>query len=308
MHRQHYFQNVIVDRGDATPPIHTRLTTSKQFSGLFVHVITTKKQRMAASPDFALVGGVEGEESKFEAQDISATASSPAGSPFEFRTPYSPSEYSGNFGDRNPVHTQKLLDKVTELLNLNLEFGLVKPKMPQLFFVDGSFAELAQSMADIVNVGDEVKPLLEKDQKEEALDAIVKASINLNSIPEKDFNPSYNLLTYLVLEFSKDPKKYLPTMCANILKPITSSPQHHVTLASNALTNIFNNLDEENPLRYNVFMQMVRLTKQNNTYELLKPMLKNIPGWLKTWDTEEEAQRNLYVEIAEVASEGGDDE
>lgn len=260
---------------------------------------------MAASPDFALVGGVEGEESKFEAQDISATAS-PAGSPFEFRTPYSPSQHSQNFGD--PVHTKKLLDKVTELLNLELEFGLVKPKMPQLFFVDGSFAELAQSMADIVQVGDEVKPLLEKDQKEEALAAIVKASINLNSIPEKDFNPSYNLLTYLVLEFSKDPKKYLPTMCANILKPITSSPQHHVTLASNALTNIFNNLDEENSLRYNVFMQMVRLTKQNSTYELLKPMLKNIPGWLKTWDTEEEAQRNLYVEIAEVASEGGDDE
>jgi translation initiation factor 3 subunit M len=180
--------------------------------------------------------------------------------------------------------------------------------MPQLFFVDGTFAELAQAMAEIVQVGDQVKPMLEKDQKEDALAAIVKASIHLNSIPEKDYNPSYNLLIYLVLEFSKDPKKYLPTMCGNILKPITSSPQHHFALASNALTTIFNTLDEENPLRYNVFLQMVRLVKANNAYDLLKPSLKNLTEWLKSWDTDEEAQRNLYVELAEVASEGGDDE
>ena len=33
---------------------------------------------------------------------------------------------------------------------------------PQLIFVDGSFPELAQEMADYVQVGDEVKPLLAK--------------------------------------------------------------------------------------------------------------------------------------------------
>jgi translation initiation factor 3 subunit M len=178
---------------------------------------------------------------------------------------------------------------------------------PKLLFVDGTFAELAQAMADIVQVGEQVKPLLEKEQNEEALQTIVKASSHLNTVPEKDFNPAYNLLIHLVLE-SKDPKKYLPIMCGNLLKPITSSPVNHMNLASNALTTIFNNLEPTNPLRYNVFMQICRFLKQNNHYEGLRPMLKNLPQWLKDWDTDEEDARKLYVEVAEIASEGGDGE
>ncbi|KAB5580340.1 hypothetical protein GE09DRAFT_1081828 [Coniochaeta sp. 2T2.1] len=178
---------------------------------------------------------------------------------------------------------------------------------PKLLFVDGTFAELAQAMADIVQVGDQVKPLLEKEQNEDALQTIVKASSHLNTVPEKEFNPAYNLLIHLVLE-SKDPKKYLPIMCSNLLKPIPSSPVNHMNLASNALTTIFNNLAPDNPLRYNVFMQICRFLKQNNHYEGLRPMLKNLPKWLKEWDTDEEDARKLYVEVAEIASEGGDGE
>jgi translation initiation factor 3 subunit M len=178
---------------------------------------------------------------------------------------------------------------------------------PKLLFVDGTFAELAQAMADIVQVGEQVKPLLEKEQNEEALQIIVKASSHLNTVPEKEFNPSYNLLIHLVLE-SKDPKKYLPIMCSNLLKPIPSSPLNHMNLASNALTTIFNNLAPDNPLRYNVFMQICRFLKQNNHYEGLRPMLKNLPTWLKEWDTDEEDARKLWVEVAEIASEGGDGE
>lgn len=214
------------------------------------------------------------------------------------------------YDSRSPTRltVEEAIKKLQELLKQKRRLDKPTKKMPQLFFVDGTFAELAQAMADIVQVGDQVKPMLEKDQKEDALAAIVKASIHLNSIAEKDYNPSYNLLIYLVLEFAQDPKKYLPTMCGNILKPITSSPQHHFALASNALTTIFNTLDEKNPLRYNVFVQMVRLVKANNAYDLLKPSLMNLKDWLKSWDTDEEAQRNLFVELAEVASEGGDDE
>ena len=58
---------------------------------------------------------------------------------------------------------------------------------PQLVFVDGSFAELAQEMADYVQIGDEVKPLIEKDQQDEVLKKIIVASSALNSVPEKEF-------------------------------------------------------------------------------------------------------------------------
>ncbi|AEO70435.1 uncharacterized protein THITE_72918 [Thermothielavioides terrestris NRRL 8126] len=178
---------------------------------------------------------------------------------------------------------------------------------PQLLFVDGTFAELAQELADYVQVGDQVKPYLEKDQPEAALQIIVKASSYLNSAPEKEFTGAYNLLIHLVLQ-SQDPKKYLPTVCGNLLKPITSSPAHGFTLAANALSTVFNLLERSNPLRYNVFMQIIRFIRQNAQFDLLKPRLKNLEGWFTEWDTDEEDQRKLYLEVSEAAAEAGDEE
>jgi len=178
---------------------------------------------------------------------------------------------------------------------------------PQLIFVDGSFAELAQEMADYIQVGEQVKPLLEKEQREEALDIIVKNAIFLNSVPEKEFTAAYNLLIHLVLQ-AKEPKKFLPTICGNLLKPITTSPAHGFTLASNALSTIFNLLEQTNPLRYNVFLQIVRFIRHHGQFDLLKPRLKNLEVWLKEWDADEEDQRKLYVEVADAAAEAGDNE
>jgi translation initiation factor 3 subunit M len=178
---------------------------------------------------------------------------------------------------------------------------------PQLIFVDGSFAELAQEMADYVQAGDKVKPYLDKEQNEEALYLIVQASQYLNSVPEKDFAGAYNLLIHLVLQ-SKDPKKLLPTVCSNLQKPITSSPVHGFTLAINALSTIFNLLERNNPLRYNVFLQIIRLIRQHGQYEVLKPRLKNLEGWFEAWDTDEDDQRRLYIEVSDAAADAGDDE
>lgn len=225
-----------------------------------------------------------------------------------------PKSYSPWSTIRINEHVQEVLDGAT----LYFEFfgskrprvtGLTVNKMaaPQLIFVDGSFAELAQEMADYVQIGNDVKPYLEKEQNEEALQLIVKASSVLNSVPEKDFTGAYNLLIHLVLQ-SKDPKKYLPTVCSNLLKPITSSPAHGFTLAANALSTVFNLLDQSNPLRYNVMLQIIRFIRQHGQFDLLKPRLKNLEGWFLEWDTDEEEQRKLYSEVSDAAAEAGDDE
>ncbi|OTA64649.1 PCI-domain-containing protein [Hypoxylon sp. EC38] len=181
----------------------------------------------------------------------------------------------------------------------------------QRVFVDGSFAELAKEMADYLHIGEEVKPLLEKDQKDEALKKIVIASPILNSVPEKEFQSSYNLLIYLVLQ-SENAGMFLPRVCENLMKPITTSPVHGPGLALNALTTIFNLLkpdsERDNELRFNVFMAILRFVKLNGFYETLKRCLPEIKGWLKQWETDEEDQRKLYLEVAEVAHDAGDEE
>lgn len=183
---------------------------------------------------------------------------------------------------------------------------MAAPPQPQLVFVDGSFADLAQEMADYLAVGDEVKPLIEKDQKDEVLKKIVAASPALNTQPEKEFTAAYNLLVYLVLQ-SENIGQFLPRVCENLSKPITSSPVNGPSLALNALSNIFNQLSPDSSFRYNVFGAIVRFVKQNGTFENIKRYLPNLEAWFKLWKTSEEDQRKLYEQVAEAAQEAGDE-
>jgi translation initiation factor 3 subunit M len=180
---------------------------------------------------------------------------------------------------------------------------------PQLLFVDGSLPELTEELGDYLHVGDEVRAHLKDKQSEEALQAIVKASQALNSVPEKEFTPAYSLLIHLVIN-SKDPKKYLPSICQNLQKPITSSPQHGTSLALFAFQSIFNFLKHDDPLRYNVWMQILKYVKQTGSWDLLKysSSLDKMQTWFKDWDTDEELQRRMLVETADVAGESGDEE
>jgi translation initiation factor 3 subunit M len=180
-------------------------------------------------------------------------------------------------------------------------------QQPQLIFVDGTFEDLAQEMADSLGVGDEVKPLIQKGQKDEVLKKIVIASPALNAAPEREFASAYNLLVYLVLQ-SENVDMFLPRVCDNLTKPITSSPVNGPGLALNALTNIFNMLKPDDDLRYNVFMAILKFLKQNSMFENIKPYLKNLNAWMDLWETDEEDQRKLFVQTAEVALEAGDDE
>lgn len=182
-----------------------------------------------------------------------------------------------------------------------------KMASPQLIFVDGTFADLAQEMADYLQVGEEVKGHLSQEKNEEALQVLVQASQSLNGVTEKEFTGAYNLLIHLVLQ-SNDPKKYLPTVCGNLQRPITSSPTHGFTLAANALSTIFNLLPQSNPLRFNVLLQITRFIRQHGQFELLKPRLHNLEGWFKIWETDEDDQRRLYVEVSDAAAEAGYEE
>ena len=109
----------------------------------------------------------------------------------------------------------------------------------QHVFIDGTFADLAKELGDYLNVGAEIQPLLDNNQKDEALKKLVTASTSLNSTSEKEFTAAYNLLIYLVLQ-SPSVNMFLPRICDNLSKPVTSSPLNGPGLALNILTTIFN--------------------------------------------------------------------
>jgi translation initiation factor 3 subunit M len=177
----------------------------------------------------------------------------------------------------------------------------------QHVFIDGTFADLAKELADYLNVGADIQPLLDNNQKDEALKKIVTASTALNSTPEKEFTAAYNLLVYLVLQ-SPSVNMFLPRICDNLSKPITSSPVNGPGLALNVLTTIFNLLAPDNEVRYNVFQAILRLAKTGGLFETLKPQLKKLDAWLEDWEIDEEDQRKLFGQIADAAEDAGEDE
>jgi hypothetical protein len=184
-------------------------------------------------------------------------------------------------------------------------------------FVDGTFEDLADELAGYIDnvkkmeesegVRAEIKPLLDSNKKDEALKKLVTASPVLNSAPEKEFTAAYNLLIYLIIQ-SPNVNMFLPKVCENLSRPITSSPINGTGLALSVLTTLFNLLKPDNEVRYNVFQAILRLVKTSGLYEMLRPQLKKLDTWMKQWDVDEEDQRKLFGQIADVAEDAGEEE
>ncbi|KAF4123576.1 translation initiation factor 3 subunit M [Geosmithia morbida] len=179
----------------------------------------------------------------------------------------------------------------------------------QLLFVDGSFEELAAEMAEYLKA-DEAKQLLNGEKtasKEEVLTKLVASSQALTAVPEKEFTAASNMMIHLVLQ-SSDPKKHLPALCSIFSKPLASSPVHGAGLSLNALTTIFNLLEPADPVRARVFMEILKFLKTHGMFESIKHYLDRLPEWMDTWGTDEEYQRTLYEEVADVAIEAGEEQ
>lgn len=123
---------------------------------------------------------------------------------------------------------------------------------------------------------------------------------------DTEFIAAYNLLVHLIRQ-SPNLDKFLPKICQNLSAPIKSSPSNGPGLALSILTTIFNILPSTNDTRYHVFLAVLRVVRSSSSFELLRPQLKNLDSWIAAWETDEEDQRKLYLEIANVAAEAGED-
>lgn len=157
---------------------------------------------------------------------------------------------------------------------------------------------------------EETKQLLSSEKgapKEDVITKLVAASQALNTVPEKEFTAASNLMIHLVLQ-SSDPKKVLPSLCANFSKPVNNSPVHGVGLSLNALSTVFNLLEPTDPVRARVFMEILKFLKAHAMFETLKPYLEKLPEWMESWGTAEDFKRKIYEEVAEAALEASEEE
>ena len=103
---------------------------------------------------------------------------------------------------------------------------------------------------------------------------------------------------------------FLPKVCNNLSNPVTSSSSsaNGAGMALAMLTTIFNIMRPDNDTRYHVFLAILGVVKRNGLYESLRPQLKNMDRWIAEWESDEEEQRKLFLEVADVAEEAGEEE
>ncbi|KAI9842867.1 MAG: hypothetical protein M1838_002957, partial [Thelocarpon superellum] len=193
------------------------------------------------------------------------------------------------------------------------------PGPTNTLLIEGPFEELAEELAQYIDnvkpsnsetepsVQSEVSRLLEQNQKDEALKRLVTASAVLNAAPEKEFIAAYNLLVHLIRQ-SPNLNMFLPKVCANLSNPVTSSSANGPGMALAILTTIFNIMQADNDTRYHVFLAILSVVKRSGMYESLRPQLKNMNRWISEWESDEEEQRKLFLEIADVAEDAGEEE
>jgi translation initiation factor 3 subunit M len=211
---------------------------------------------------------------------------------------------------RKDSPTFSVLQEVSSLLEMAVE-------QPQSqVFIDGAFEDLAEELAAYIDgvkkvegdgLRDEIKPMLEKNQKDDVLKKLVTASPVLNAAPEKEFTAAYNLLIYLIVQ-SPNVNMFLAKVCENLSRPIASSPNNGAGLALSALTTLFNLLEIDNEVRFNVFGAILGLVKSSGLFEMLRPQLKKLDTWIDQWEISEADQRKLFSQIADVAEEAGEEE
>ncbi|EXJ96214.1 hypothetical protein A1O1_01340 [Capronia coronata CBS 617.96] len=213
------------------------------------------------------------------------------------------------------------------------------PGPTNTLLIEGTFSELAEEFAQYLDalskaeegagvqaeIADPLNIIREAEQGEEAVEAstiqpqkdevlkklVTKASI-LNSAPEREFTPAYNLLISLSLQ-SPIYEQFFARICQYLSEqPVTSSAVYGASLALQSLTTVFNVLPPTSEARYHVFLailKVIKATSSSQAFEALIPQLEtNIPEWLAAWQLDDEDARSLYTAVADVAAVSGNDD
>jgi translation initiation factor 3 subunit M len=101
---------------------------------------------------------------------------------------------------------------------------------------------------------------------------------------------------------------YFAKICSHLSQPMTGASTHGPGLALTLLSTMFNVIPPADDSRYHVLLAIIKVVKSSGSYESLKPQMGNIEQWLASWEIEEDDQRKLYLAVADVARDVGEDE
>jgi len=123
-----------------------------------------------------------------------------------------------------------------------------------------------------------------------------------------EFVAAHNLVIHLI-QPSSSVSTHLQPLCASITRDASSPTK--AGLALTVLSTVFNTLATDDSIRYPVFnaiLDVISRSSASGSFDALRPQLKHLESWLSSWNTPAPQARKLYLRIASIATEAGENE
>lgn len=131
---------------------------------------------------------------------------------------------------------------------------------------------------------------------------LVRESGALFNAPEKEFEGAYNLLIALLQHVPTDARRAL---VKTALKIIVESNTDKSALKLKALSNLFNTLKADDPLRYDVYLAVLAFAEKADELERLFAHLPHLETWARQWGASADQICDLHLKISEKLQSRG---
>ncbi|KND03290.1 uncharacterized protein SPPG_02339 [Spizellomyces punctatus DAOM BR117] len=147
------------------------------------------------------------------------------------------------------------------------------------------------------------KQLLSEEKYTEVLTKFANESAALLEATEKDFEPLYNLLIALIKDAQPE---IVPKLVNSIIQPIVASGTDKANLRLKVLSNLYNNLESNSPVRYDVFVAILNVAAETGELDVLVPHLLSLDAWIAEWGVALNQRRALYLLISQKLEQSGE--
>ncbi|TPX67532.1 hypothetical protein SpCBS45565_g03680 [Spizellomyces sp. 'palustris'] len=118
-----------------------------------------------------------------------------------------------------------------------------------------------------------------------------------------DFESLYNLLIALIKDAQPE---IVPKLVNSIIQPIVASGTDKAHLRLKVLSNLYNNLESNSPVRYDVFVAILNVAAEAGELDVLVPHLLSLDAWIAEWGVALNQRRALYLLISQKLEQSGE--
>ncbi|EAU84440.1 PCI domain-containing protein [Coprinopsis cinerea okayama7 len=150
------------------------------------------------------------------------------------------------------------------------------------------------------------KPVSEDPERQKAvLKDVLQQVQGLGDGSEKEVEGFFNLLYAHLLSIYPPGSPELREILANLLQSISSSPSDQLPIKYRVLSNLFNSLPRNSPLRSLVYTTILQIAVEKDDLRSLQLTKSEVQKWISEWDLSDEQKAEFLKQVADAFAKTG---